>query len=251
MLTSERRDLILAQLRTHGRVLAADLVGEFGVSPDTVRRDLRELGEAGLVRRVHGGALPPLGDTAPFAERTRRAPEAKATIARRAAGLASDGQVIVIDGGTTTLEIARALAPQLRATVITNCLPIALELASHSGVEVSLAGGRLRRAAQVTVGPDAIQALRSVRADLLYLGLCGLHPQTGVTVEDSDERAVKAAMIDGAADIVGLADHDKLGTALPFVVAPLSSLTHLITDREADPSALDPYRALGIEVLTA
>src|ERR1700731_1840741 len=101
MLTDERRALILEQLRARGRVLAADLTTEFAVSADTIRRDLRDLDESGLLRRVHGGALPRYGDAAAFAVRARRAPEAKASIARRAAACVSDGQVGILDGGAT------------------------------------------------------------------------------------------------------------------------------------------------------
>src|SRR5947209_12353582 len=119
MLTDERRSLILDRLRTRGRVLATDLSSELDVSSDTIRRDLRELDEAGLLRRVHGGALPRHGDAAPFDARARRAPEAKASIARRAAEFVRDGQMMVLDGGTTTLELARALRDDLRASVIT------------------------------------------------------------------------------------------------------------------------------------
>ena len=157
----------------------------------------------------------------------------------------------MLDGGSTTLELARALSPDLRASVITNCPPIAMQLADHSGVEVTVIGGTLRPRSRVTLGAAAVDALRSIRADVLFLGVCGLHPEIGVTVEDSEERHVKAAMIDGAAEVVGLADHDKLGTALPFVVAPLTSLTQLVTDAGAGASTLAPYRALGIEVLEA
>jgi DeoR/GlpR family transcriptional regulator of sugar metabolism len=251
MLTDERRSLILDRLRTHGRVLAADLTAELDVSSDTVRRDLRELDEAGLLRRVHGGALPRHGDASPFATRERRAPEAKASIARRAADLVRDGQVVVLDGGTTTLQLARALRPDLRASVITTSPPIALALADYRGLEVTVVGGTLRPNALVTVGAAAIEALRVVRADIVFLGVCGLHPEIGVTTEDLEERHVKAAMIDGAAEVVALADHDKLGTAMPVLVAPPRAVTHLVTDADASEAALAPYRALGIEVLLA
>jgi DeoR/GlpR family transcriptional regulator of sugar metabolism len=251
MLTDERRSLILDRLRTHGRVLAADLTAELDVSSDTVRRDLRELDEAGLLRRVHGGALPRHGDASPFATRERRAPEAKASIARRAADLVRDGQVVVLDGGTTTLQLARALRPDLRASVITTSPPIALALADYRGLEVTVVGGTLRPNALVTVGAAAIEALRVVRADIVFLGVCGLHPEIGVTTEDLEERHVKAAMIDGAAEVVALADHDKLGTAMPVLVAPPRAVTHLVTDADVSEAALAPYRALGIEVLLA
>jgi DeoR/GlpR family transcriptional regulator of sugar metabolism len=251
VLTDERRSLILDRIRNHGRVLAADLTSELGVSVDTIRRDLRELDEAGLLRRVHGGALPRHGDASPFATRARRAPEAKASIARRAAECVQDDQIIVLDGGTTTLEVARALRDDLRAHVITTSPPIALALADHPGLEVTIVGGTLRPNALVTVGAAAIEALRVVRADVVFLGVCGLHPEIGVTTEDLEERHVKAAMIDGAAEVVALADHDKLGTAMPVVVAPISAVTRLVTDADVDDPAVAPYLALGIEVLRA
>ncbi|HWF75162.1 MAG TPA: DeoR/GlpR family DNA-binding transcription regulator [Solirubrobacteraceae bacterium] len=251
MLTDERRALILDRLRTQGRVLAADLTAELAVSSDTIRRDLRELDDAGLLRRVHGGALPRHGDASPFATRARRAPEAKASIARRAAERVREGQVVILDGGTTTLELARALPDDLHASVITTSPPIALALADHPGLEVTVVGGTLRHRALVTVGATAVEALRVIRADVVFLGVCGLHPEIGVTTEDLEERHVKAAMIDGAAEVVALADHDKLGTAMPVVVAPLSAVTHLVTDADVDDEALAPYRAVGIEVLRA
>jgi DeoR/GlpR family transcriptional regulator of sugar metabolism len=203
------------------------------------------------LRRVHGGALPRHGDAAPFQARARRAPEAKASIARRAAECVSDGQLVVLDGGTTTLEVARALRDDLRARVMTTSPPIALALADHPGLEVTVVGGTLRPNSLVTVGAAAVEAFRLVRADVVFLGVCGLHPEIGVTTEDLEERHVKAAMIEGAAEVVALADHDKLGTAMSVVVAPLSAVTQLVTDADADDDALAPYRAAGIEVLRA
>jgi DeoR/GlpR family transcriptional regulator of sugar metabolism len=251
MLTDERRAVILDRLRTQGRVLATDLSADLDVSSDTIRRDLRELDGLGLLRRVHGGALPRHGDASSFATRARRAPEAKASIARRAAECVRDGQLVVLDGGTTTLELARALRDDLRASVITTSPPIALALADHPGLEVTVIGGTLRRDSLVTVGAAAVEALRAIRADVVFLGVCGLHPEIGVTTNDLEERHVKAAMIDGAAEVVALADHDKLGTAMPVVVAPLRAVTQLVTDADVDDRALDPYRAHGIEVLRA
>jgi DeoR/GlpR family transcriptional regulator of sugar metabolism len=157
----------------------------------------------------------------------------------------------VLDGGTTTLELARALRDDLHAKVITTSPPIAVALADHPGLEVTVVGGTLRPVALVTVGSVTVQALQLIRADIVFLGVCGLHPQIGVTTEDLEERHVKAAMIEGASEVVALADHDKLGTAMPMVVAPLSAVTHLVTDTWADDGALAPYRALGIEVLLA
>jgi DeoR/GlpR family transcriptional regulator of sugar metabolism len=251
MLTEERQSAILDLLRSHGRVLANDLSQAFDVSADTIRRDLRELDERGLLRRVHGGALPRHGDAAPFASRARRAPAAKASIARRAAQLVSDGQVVILDGGTTTLEVARALSPELRATVITTSPPVAVALSEHPGLEIAVIGGTLRHDALVTVGAGTVDALRMIRADVVMLGVCGLHPEIGVTTDDLEEARVKAEMIDGAAEVVALADHDKLGTAMAARVAPIEAITTLVTDSDASDASFAPYRDAGIQVLYA
>ncbi len=251
MLTAERHAAIVELLRQRGRVVANELSADLGVSSDTIRRDLRELDELGLVRRVHGGALPRTGDGAPFAARAGRAPEAKASIARRAAGLIEDGQVVILDGGTTTVEVARALRPDLRATIVTTSPPVAVALSEHRWVDIAVIGGTLRRDALVTVGAETVDALRMIRADVVMLGVCGLHPELGVTANDLEEAQVKRAMIDGAAAVVALADRDKLGTAMPVFVASVDVLTALITDTEVNDQSLEPYRASAIEVLYA
>src|SRR6266487_3384876 len=145
VLTEERRQLILERLSREGKVVAAELSASLAVSPDTVRRDLQELAEAGLLRRVHGGALPPAVGARPYAVRSGQAPAAKAAIARATARLLRDGQVVILDSGTTTLEVARHLPPELRATVVTNSPPIAVELAEHPSVDVTVLGGRLEK----------------------------------------------------------------------------------------------------------
>jgi DeoR/GlpR family transcriptional regulator of sugar metabolism len=251
MLTEERRAVILERLRTEGKVVAAELSSSLAVSPDTVRRDLQELADAGLLRRVHGGALPPAVGAAPYAARRAHAPEAKAAIARATTRLLRDGQVILLDAGTTTLEVARHLPETLRATVITNSPPIAVALADHPTVEVAVLGGTLDKDAQALIGAATIEALRSVRADVLVLGVCSLHPDVGITVVEREESYVKRAMLANAAEVVAVSSADKLGSAAPYVVAPLDELTHLVTEAPGDAAQLDAYRALGIDVVPA
>jgi DeoR/GlpR family transcriptional regulator of sugar metabolism len=251
MLTEERRAVILDRLRRDGKVVAAELSAALAVSPDTVRRDLQELADAGLLRRVHGGALPPAVGAASYVARREQAPEAKAAIARATARLLRDGQVILLDAGTTTLEVARRLPPELRSTVITNSPPIAVALAEHPSLEVTVIGGMLDKDARAVVGAAAIEALRSVRADVLVLGVCSLHPEVGITVLDLEESYVKRAMIANATEVVAVSSADKLGSAAPYVVAPLEELTHLVTEGPGDSAQLAAYRALGIEVVLA
>jgi DeoR/GlpR family transcriptional regulator of sugar metabolism len=248
VLTAERRQEILVRLGRDGKVVASQLVRELGVSEDTVRRDLRELAAGGLVQRVHGGALPPAPETGSFAQRLSVAPEAKAHLAEAALPLLESANVIVLDGGTTSLELARRL-PDRSCTVLTNSPPVATALSEHPRVEVVLIGGRLLTEPQVTVGPEAIDALRQVHADACVLGICSLHPEVGVTTNDHDEAHVKRAMVDSAAEVIALATADKLRSAAPWVVSPLADVTHLVTD--AGEALTADYAAAGLSVVRA
>jgi len=162
-----------------------------------------------------------------------------------------DDQVILLDAGTTTLEVARSLRPTLRATVITNSPSIALALVEHPHVEVAMLGGILAKEPRAVVGAATVEALRSIRADVLVLGVCSLHPEIGITVLELEESYVKRAMVASAADVIAVSTADKLGSAGPYVVAPITELTHLVVDESLGADELEPYRRLGIEVVTA
>jgi DeoR/GlpR family transcriptional regulator of sugar metabolism len=249
MLTAERRQEILSRLQRDGKVVASQLVAELGVSEDTVRRDLRELAAGGLVQRVHGGALPPPPAAGSFAQRLQHAPEAKAHLAEAALPLLETAEVLLLDGGTTALELARRLPPERDCTVLTNAPPVAEALAAHPRAEVVVIGGRLLKHAQVTVGAETVDALRRVRADACVLGICSLHPELGVTATDHDEAHVKRAMVAASAEVIALATADKLHTASPWVVAPLADVTHLVTDASDEETA--DYAAAGVSVVRA
>jgi len=249
MLTAERRQVILTRLERDGKVVASELVATLGVSEDTVRRDLRELAAGGHVQRVHGGALPPASNAGSFAQRLNISQEAKAHLAEAALPLVATASVLLLDGGTTALELARRLPPERDCTVLTNSPPVAGALAAHPRAEVVLIGGRLIKESQVTVGAAAVDTLRQVRADACVLGICSLHPELGVTVTDHDEAHVKRAMVAAAAEVIALATADKLRTASPWVVAPLTALTHLVTD--ATPELTADYANAGVSVVRA
>jgi DeoR/GlpR family transcriptional regulator of sugar metabolism len=249
MLTAERRQAILGRLERDGKVVASELVAALGVSEDTVRRDLRELAAGGLVQRVHGGALPPTAAPATFTQRLKFAPERKAHLAEAALPLIATANVLLLDGGTTALELARRLPPERDCTVLTNAPHVAAALASHPNAEIVLIGGRLLKDSQVTVGSATVDALRQVRADACVLGICSLHPELGVTATDHEEAHVKRAMVEASAEVIALATADKLRTASPWLVAPLADLTHLVTD--AGPDLTDEYAAAGVSVVRA
>ena len=159
--------------------------------------------------------------------------------------------MILLDSGTTSLEVARHLPPDLEATVITNSPPIAVALAEHPAVQVSVLGGMLAKDAHALVGATTVEALRSVRADVLVLGLCSLHPEIGITVMELEESHVKRAMMANAAEVVAVSSAEKLGSAAPYVLGPLDELTYLVTERSAPDELLEEYRVRGVEVVLA
>ena len=250
-MSAERRRAILDALARDGKVVAARLVSELGVSEDTVRRDLRELAAQGLVQRVHGGALAPAPQPGSFARRRDSFSAEKAALAQAAVALLDGARVVLLDGSTTNLELARRLPRGQALTVLTNSPPIAVCLAEHPSAEVILIGGRLVKDAQVAVGSAAVELVRSVRVDVCVLGICALHPETGVTTTDLEEAHLKRAMVHSAADVIALATSDKLGTASAYVVAPTTELTHLVADAGAPDELLDPFRAAGVTVTRA
>jgi DeoR/GlpR family transcriptional regulator of sugar metabolism len=251
LLSAERRQAILDTLERDGKVVAARLVAELGVSEDTIRRDLRDLAAHGLVQRVHGGALPPAPQPGSFTHRRETWTDAKAALAQAAVAVLADARVILLDGSTTNLELARRLPAGGDRTVLTNSPPIAVALADHPSAEVVMIGGRLDKRAQVTVGAATVDFLRAVRADACVLGVCALHPEAGLSTDDLEEAHVKRAMVDASADVIALATADKLRAASPYLVAPVAELTHVVAEAAASDELLDPYRAIGVTVTRA
>jgi DeoR/GlpR family transcriptional regulator of sugar metabolism len=251
MLKHERHRWILDRLRADGRVLASAVSTELGISDDTVRRDLADLAGAGVLQRVHGGAVPTSPAVVPFTVREQQAPEAKRAIARAAAGLVRDGQAVILDGGTTARLVAEELAPGLRATVITHSPTVAEVLAEHPTVEVILLGGRLQKASRVAVGAATVEALRMVRADVYLLGVGALHPEVGLSTGDLEEAHVKRAMIASAGRGGRADDAREARHRARYVFGAVSDLTHLVTDGSAEDAQLAPYARLGVTIVRA
>ncbi|WP_329047328.1 DeoR/GlpR family DNA-binding transcription regulator [Amycolatopsis sp. NBC_01488] len=232
MLVGERRDLLLARLAAEGKVLAKDVAAELGVSEDSIRRDLRDLAAAGLCQRVYGGALPVSPAVADYASRTAIAVDGKDRVAQVAASLVRPGSTVILDGGTTTLAVAKALPGDLEATVVTHSPTVAVALLDHANVEVFLLGGRLFRHSAVTCGAAAAEAAQAISADVFLLGVTGVHPDAGLTTGDAEEAAMKRTLARRAADTYVLASAEKLGAASRFTVLPLADVAGVITDAE-------------------
>jgi len=251
MLTTHRKQQILALLKRNGQVIAKEVSHTMGVSEDTIRRDLRELAQEGLLQRVHGGALPASPAMADFAGRELLTPEGKTAIGRAAAGMIQPGRVVILDGGTTARQVARHLPHDLKATIVTHSPTIALELVNHPDIEVILIGGRMFKHSVVAVGASAIEAIGLIHADTYFMGVTGVHPKTGLTTGDFEEAAVKRAMSRAAAETIVLASSEKLNAASPYAVVSLDEISGIITEREADEALTRPYEQLNITVTRA
>jgi DeoR/GlpR family transcriptional regulator of sugar metabolism len=251
MLTSHRKQAILAALKRDGQVVAKSLSETFDVSEDTIRRDLRELAAEGLLQRVHGGALPSSPAAGDFVQRQQISPDAKSAIARKAASLISPGQVVIFDGGTTCVQLARHLPPSLQATVVTHSPSVAVELVDHPGIEVVMIGGRLFKHSIVNVGAAAIEAIGHIRADTYFMGVTGVHPREGLSTGDLEEAYVKRALLARAAEVVVLASAEKLNAASAYVIAQVTAVNTLIVEGDTPGVVTDPFVGLGVGVLWA
>ncbi|QLG92949.1 DeoR/GlpR transcriptional regulator [Pseudomonas yamanorum] len=251
-LPSLRKQKILLLLERDGKVMASELVDHFAVSQDTIRRDLGELANAGLLQRVHGGALPRPKDTGKdYFTRVSETNEIKMHLARLAASRAQDGQIVLFDSGTTTLQIAQSLPRNLTLTAVTSSPLIAVALAEHPHITVILAGGQLNPATMSATGHEAVRLIQGIKADLLFTGVCALHPQIGISSLHYNEVAVKQAMLDSASHVVAVTLADKLGASEPFVVAPCTRIHTLITEQSVAPGSVESYQQMGIEVVQA
>src|SRR5688572_3850397 len=238
-----------------GRLAVTSLAEEFGVTTETVRRDLALLERAGMLRRVHGGAVPAGALTLVepgLSERHHSRSEYKRAIA--AAALAflpgADGS-IVLDGGTTTAAPAEFLPADRRLLAVTSSVPIASRLSITPGITLHLLGGRVRGLTQCAVGETTLRALADLRVDVAFLGANGITPGHGFTTPHDAEAAVKRAMVRAGQRVVVLADSSKLGREHLVRYAPVEDVDVLVTDDGADPHVVAELEKAGVEVVLA
>lgn len=249
MLKKERQAYILHQVNLHNKVLSSSLSQEINVSEDTIRRDLQELAEEGKIVKVHGGALSHSFSQVYYPTNNVYSQDHKKLIAQKAAGLIEDGMFVLTTGGTTIIELARALPPQLKATFISGSIPAVLEYMHHPTIEVILIGDKVSKNAKITVGAEAINQIRRIRADICFLGINAIDIKHGVTDNDWDVVQLKKAMVDSAQKVVCLTIAEKINTLQPIHISDIGQINTLITELPADDPLLKPYRDAGIEVL--
>ena len=230
MLKEERQQKILEILDEEQKIIASDLSQRFLVSEDTIRRDLKDLDQKKLIRRVHSGALkigPPVTD---FEKRQKISNDLKENLARKALPYIQENTVILIDGSTTNLQLVNALPINFKATIITNSPPIAMALAYHEQVEVLMIGGTLYKQSMVNLGIDTVEYLENIRADTYIMGIYNIDDQIGISVPTISESLVKRKMASISTEVIGLVTADKLGTVSSQIIGPANLLTYLVTE---------------------
>jgi DeoR family fructose operon transcriptional repressor len=240
----ERQIQILELLKTDQRVEVGRLARVFDVSEDTIRRDLKDLQNQGLIVKTHGGALNHVAAPKSFEKRLEHASQSKTSIGEAAAGLVEEGECLLIDSGTTALSVARSLRVK-KAKVLTNSLEVANVISQYADIDLIVLGGWWDPLHQL-VGPATVEQLSKYRVDKVFLGMPGLDVKYGITVPSEEEAAVKRAMIQIGQQVIGLADHTKLGAVAFSYVAPASVIDILVTDELAD---LGPFGDLAWKIM--
>ncbi|TPQ16372.1 DeoR/GlpR family DNA-binding transcription regulator [Streptomyces sporangiiformans] len=253
MYAPERQQEILRLARDGGRVDVVSLAEEFQVTAETIRRDLKALDRAGLLRRVHGGAIPAgrLDFEPDLAERESTAADEKDRIAKAALAELPDNGTMILDAGTTVARFAAYLPLEVTLTVVTHSLPIAARLADHPGIQLHLIGGRVRHRTRAAVDAWALRAYGEIRADVVFLASNGFSAEHGLTTPDLAEAAVKRAALSAARRVVLLADSAKHGKEHFARFGTLGDVDLLITDSGLSPEDATAIERGGTEVVRA
>ncbi|MEH6434933.1 DeoR/GlpR family DNA-binding transcription regulator [Massilia sp. DD77] len=241
-LAEERRQAIVEAVEREGRVLAVELARSLDTSEDTIRRDLRDLDAAGLLRRVHGGAVR-LRREASFSERAEADMARKGQLAQGLRECIRPGDTVLVDAGSTHLALARQLEDGCAAAIVTNSPQIAMALGHFRRTRIVLLGGTYHPDAGATVGAATLLEVQRLRADLALVGVCGLDPARGLAAANPEEAALKGAMLAGSARRVVAVLNERLEDGAAFVFGALADLDHLVLEADAPPEAVERLRS--------
>ena len=249
MLKAERHKYIMTKLIEEQKVVTTDLALDLDLSEDTIRRDLNELDSKKLLEKVYGGAIQITEKTVDVFNIDISGEEVKKQIATKALSLLRDGQVIIMSGGSTNLVFAKLIRSDLKATIYTYSLPIAMQLSQHPNVDLIFIGGKMQKNAMVTIGMDVIQVVSKIKADICFIGASSINIKQGLTEIGYEISIVKKAMIEASDRVVSMFSSDKLNTKMPHVVCDLSQLSTIVTDLDPNDEILEEYRKAGVSVL--
>lgn len=249
MLKIERQSFILHQVNLHNKVLSTDLTKQMQVSDDTIRRDIQQLAEEGKVIKFHGGALSPSFHNTHASSNDVYAYQQKRIIAQKAVSLIKNGMFVLTTGGTTIIEMARALPPNLNATFISGSIPALAEYILHPNIDVISIGDRISKDSKITVGLDAISRIKELKVDLCILGISAIDLASGVSDNDWEVVQVKKAIIEASQKVVCLTISEKINSRQPFQVCDVKKIDTLITELSPKDKLLKPYVERGINVM--
>ncbi len=230
MIKSTRHQLILHRIKMDHRIYITSLSRELGISDDTLRRDLIELDKQGFLTKVHGGAIAKSGISVEFTDRLNTGIAEKQQMAAKVIPMFHPGDILLIDGGTSNLAVAHQLPIDMEMTVYTNSFPIINALFNHPNIDLICLGGKVFPSSQVTVGVSVYQALQTVRADWLILGVSNIHSQLGLTAPEREEAMLKRLMLERARNRIVLGDNYKFKTAESYCIASLDEIDYLIVE---------------------
>lgn len=249
MLKAERHKFIMDKLIEEHKVVTTDLAVSLEISEDTIRRDLNELHLKKQLNKVYGGAIEITEKSGDIFDILIAHEAEKIGIASKALALLKEGQVIIMSGGSTNLVFAKLIPSDLKATIYTYSLPIAMQLSQHPNIDLIFIGGKMQKNAMVTIGMDVIQVLSKIKADICFIGASGINVKQGLTEIGYEVSIVKKAMIESADKVVSMFTANKIETKMPHVVCELNRIHTIITDLEPEDSRLSEYVKSGIIVL--
>ena len=249
MLKAERQNFIMDKLLEEQTVVTTNLALALHVSEDTVRRDLNELDSKKLLRKVYGGAILIPEKSVDIFNIVINDEEQKKKMVTKALPLLHDGQVIIMSGGTTNLVFAKLIPEDLKATIYTYSLTIAMQLSQHPNIDLILIGGKMQKNAMVTIGIDVIQVLAKIKADICFIGASSINIKQGLTETGYEVSIVKKAMIESSDRVVSMFSSNKLNKKMPHSVCEISQLDTIVTELDPNDSKLQEYRKAGVLIL--
>ena len=245
----ERMEYISDFLRRNKRIYITSICNELGVSDDTLRRDLIEMEKEGLLSRVHGGAVQRSDTSVQILERYESDKLGKERMAEKMVALLNDGDTILIDGGTSNLEVAKALPRDMELTIFTNSFPIANELFSHIRHHAIFLGGEIDCEGQVTLGISTYRELQAIQTDWAIIGVSDLHPTEGIFCIKREEALIKSAILEHGRKRVVMASSQKLDRARTYKIANIADLTYIVTDDEGVKHIKDCWQEVDCKIV--
>ncbi len=249
MLKEVRQNLILERLQNNLKVTTKTLAEDFIISEDTIRRDLNELADKGLLSKIHGGAKSMIQKLYYYNENVIKNQKEKKIIAEKAINLLKGGMSIIITDGTTNLAFARSIPKHLNITVFTYCLPIAMELTTHPNIELIFLGGKIEKKSMVSIGIDVLNKFDIIHVDMCFLGTGSIGHNEGITEGSYEVSLIKRAIVAASKNVISLATSDKLELRQPHSICRPNQISVLITELNPTDVKLSQYARFGIEIL--